>query len=317
MAGSVVVRVHAPAKINLLLRVLDRRPDGFHELRTLFQSIALHDTLTVRTVRGPFQLSCTDPACPTDRTNLVWRAAERVWNAAGRAGAPANVALRLTKRVPMQAGLGGGSSDAAAALRVLGARWGVGIARLRRIAESLGSDVPYFFEGGTVLGTGRGERLTALDDLPPFWVTLVIPDFGVSTADAYGWLDRERLLLQGAGPHPRAAPRSRRGARVYPEQGVRAALTALDRESGSVNDLEGPVIGRHPEIGRIVRALTRAGAASAGMSGSGSAVFGLFHQRAAAERAARAHGTPRRRTLVTRTLARAPYQRMGAVSPAS
>ena len=299
MAGKPAVRAHAPAKINLLLRVLERRADGFHDLRTLFQSIALHDTLTVRAIRGPFHLACTDPACPTDRTNLVWRAAERAWNAAGRKGAPRNVAIRLTKRIPMQAGLGGGSSDAAAALRVLGARWRVKTSTLRRIAASLGSDVPYFFEGGTVLAGGRGEVLQPIADLPAFWVVLVLPPFGVRTAEAYGWLDQDRLLLQRAGPHPRAVTRARRGARVFQGQDVVES-----------NDLEATVAKRHPEIRWIVRGLTRAGATYAGMSGSGSAVFGLFGQRAAAERAARALAKGTARTIVTRTLGRAPYQRM-------
>ena len=143
MAGRSVL-VRAPAKINLLLRVLERRADGFQRAADALSVHRLHDTLTVRSVRGPFQLECTDAACPADRTNLVWRAAERVWTAAGRTGAPRNVAIRLTKRIPMQAGLGGGSSDAAAALRVLGARWRVKTSTLRRIAASLGSDVPYF-----------------------------------------------------------------------------------------------------------------------------------------------------------------------------
>jgi 4-diphosphocytidyl-2-C-methyl-D-erythritol kinase len=277
-AGRALSR--APAKINLLLRVLERRADGFHELRTLLQSIALHDTLTVRAVRGPFRLESTDAACPSDRTNLVWRAAARVWTAAGRKGAPRNIAIRLTKRIPMQAGLGGGSSDAAAALRMLGARWRVKTSRLRQIAASLGSDLPYFFEGGAVLAVGRGEVLSPVADLPAFWVTLAIPNFGVSTADAYRWLDEDRR---------------------------RPVLdTPLDKD----NDLELPVIKRHPEIGRLIRALGRAGAIHAAMSGSGSAVFGLFRQRGAAEQAARVLAKGTTRTIVTRTLGRARYQRL-------
>src|SRR5262245_49718815 len=100
------MRVRAFAKINLSLRVLGRRADGYHELRTIFQSIALHDTLTIRRVRGPFALTCDDPECPADRTNLVWRAAERVWRAAGRRGPLRGLTIRIDKRIPMQAGLG-------------------------------------------------------------------------------------------------------------------------------------------------------------------------------------------------------------------
>ena len=147
---SCAVRVSAYAKINLSLRVLGVRPDGYHELRTIFQSIALHDTLTARVRRGPLALQCDDPACPADETNLVWRAAERAWAAAGRRGIMSGVEVRLTKRIPLRAGLGGGSSDAAAALRVFGSLWRLKEPALREIAATLGADVPYFLEGGTV-----------------------------------------------------------------------------------------------------------------------------------------------------------------------
>src|SRR5918911_2847889 len=103
-------RVPALAKINLSLRVLGRRSDGYHKLRTIFQSIALHDTLTIRRERGPFRLECADPECPSDRTNLIWRAADAVWKASGRSGAPRDVVVALVKRIPVAAGLGGGSS---------------------------------------------------------------------------------------------------------------------------------------------------------------------------------------------------------------
>src|SRR5262245_955095 len=125
------MRARAFAKINLSLRVLGRLPDGYHDLRTTFQSIALHDTLTIRRARGPFRLTCSDPACPPDRTNLVWRAAARMWKAAGQRGAPRGVAIHVEKRIPMQAGLGGGSSDAAAVIRALGRIWRVDRARQR------------------------------------------------------------------------------------------------------------------------------------------------------------------------------------------
>src|SRR5262249_7245357 len=105
------------AKINLSLQVLGTRRDGYHELRTIFQSIALHDTLTIRRASGPFRVACDDPACPSDRTNLVWRAADATWKAAGRRGAPHGLIVDIVKRVPVQAGLGGGSSDGAAAIR--------------------------------------------------------------------------------------------------------------------------------------------------------------------------------------------------------
>src|SRR5205807_2506339 len=133
------IRVRAYAKINLSLRIVSARPDGYHELRTEFQSIALQDTLTVRATPGALRIACTDPRCPTDGSNLVARAAARVWTAAGRRGDPRDVHVRLVKRIPMQAGLGGGSSDGAAALRAFAALWRVPLTpdRLRRIAREL------------------------------------------------------------------------------------------------------------------------------------------------------------------------------------
>jgi 4-diphosphocytidyl-2-C-methyl-D-erythritol kinase len=292
-----LVRVNAFAKINLALQVLGARRDGYHELRTTFQTVALHDTLIFSAVRGPFEMVCDDPACPVDCSNLVWRAAERLWRAAGRRGAPAGVRVRLAKRIPLQAGLGGGSSDAAAALRALARLWRVtlGPDRLRRIASRLGADVPFFLEGGTVLGLKRGDLLRPLADGPASWVVLVLPNFGVSAKDAYGWWDG---WWDAAG-----RPALRSDAPPAPEIGRRAGRIALRG-----NDLEGPVAARHPDISRVVAALRRSGARHAAMSGSGSAIFGLFDDKRAAETAARLLGRPPRRALVTRTLGRTRYR---------
>ena len=288
---SCAVRVSAYAKINLSLRVLGVRPDGYHELRTIFQSIALHDTLTVRVRRGPFALQCDDPDCPADETNLVWRAAEHAWAASGRRGALRDVEIQLAKRIPLQAGLGGGSSDAAAALRLFGSIWRVKDALLREIAATLGADVPYFLEGGTVLGLDRGDLLFPLADYPPAWVTLAVPSFGVSTKDAYAWWD------DLGGPN-----------RVRP-----AHAGPPLRGPAFENDLQGPVAAHHPEIAQIVSALRKAGAFHAALSGSGSAVFGLFSRRPAAERAARAVDKKGGRALLTRTVNRAAYQRLAGI----
>lgn len=261
------MRVQAFAKINRSLRVLGRRSDGYHELRTIFQSIALHDTLTIRASRGPLRLTCDDPACPTDERNLIWQATSRMWAAAGRRGAPRDLAIDLIKRIPMQAGLGGGSSDAASTLRALAKRWRVNDGKVRAAAIALGADVPYFLEGGTVLGLERGDLLFPLIDPPVASVVLVLPDFGVSTKEAFGWCDAD-----------------------------------------GATDLEGPVVARHPEIGRIISALRGAGAAEAAMSGSGSAVFGLFSSPTAALRAAKRLASATRCTLVSKTLNRQRYQ---------
>jgi len=285
-----VARVRAFAKINRSLEILGVRPDGFHELRTVFQSIALHDTLTFRADRGPFRLTCDTPECPTDGTNLIWRAAEQVWMAAGRRGGPRDLSIHLAKRIPMQAGLGGGSSDCAAALRALGRLWRVDSDRIRAIGSSLGADVPYFFEGGTVLGLERGDLLFPLVDAPRAWVVLAIPSIGVSTKDAFAWWDRD-----GARPFQRRV----RGPK-------RPALQAI-------NDLQPVVAKRHPEIARLVHALARAGAGQAAMTGAGSAVFGLFSNHADAQQAFVRVSGRGRRALVTRTVDRAACQALAAM----
>ena len=320
MAGKKLLRVHAPAKINLSLRVLGTTPDGYHELRTVFQAIALRDTLTFEERSGPFALTCDDPACPADETNLVWRAAEAIARAAGGVGAPRDIAIHLTKRIPMRAGLGGGSSDAAAVLRGFVQLWGVRIPRerMRAIAAPLGADVSFFLDGGAALGLGKGDLLFPLADQAAAWVTVAVPDFGVSTKDAYGWFDAERVRLKPDTTDTRI------GA-VRLQAGLSPVVSAFRRtvpvvsgfgrtlpEAG--NDLQAAVARQHPEISQMVDALRSAGAAYAAMSGSGSAVFGLFGSQKAAARAARALASRRgRHALVTKFLNRAQYQRLAGL----
>ena len=310
------MRVRAFAKINLSLRVLGARADGYHELRTIFQSIALHDTLTIRAARGPFRLTCDDAQCPTDDTNLIWRAAERLWRAAGRRGAARDIAVDIEKRIPLKGGLGGGSSDAAATLRALGRLWGVDEREVRAAATELGADVPYFFEGGTVLGLERGDLLFPLTDWPAAWVVLVIPEFGVSTKDAFEWWDAgassfDPSTLSGSSRAESRDDKLRMSdRRVRPVKGDPLVLSLSKDEL--VNDLEAPVAGRHPGIARAVGALKKAGASHAAMSGSGSAVFGLFLRRTDAARAAGALASRARRTIVTRTLNRSKCQALAA-----
>jgi 4-diphosphocytidyl-2-C-methyl-D-erythritol kinase len=280
------------AKINLDLRVVGVRSDGYHELKTTFQSIALADALTFTYTSGPFRIACDDPDCPIDARNLVWRAAELLWKESRRRGAPRNAVVTIAKRIPMQGGLGGGSSDAAAALLALASLWRIRLrrARLRRLAAKLGADVPYFLEGGTARGKARGDRLSRLADGPRAWVILVVPRFGVSTREAFGWWDRE------SGQ----AGQARRVRRKGQDRGI--------------NDLESVVARRHPVISRLVATLEREGAFQASLSGSGSAVFGLFRRRAHAERAARRlrRASPRRVVLLTRTLSRQECHKLAA-----
>lgn len=283
------VRVHAFAKINLTLRVLGIRSDGYHELRTAFQSLAVHDTLTCTTIDGPFTIECQAEGVPCDASNLIWRAAESLWRSGTGKGPLRGVRVRLDKRIPMQAGLGGGSSDAAAALRALAVLWRLRPAPrdLHRMARDLGADVPYFLLGGTALGVDRGDLLFPLEDQPRWWVVLVLPDFGVSTKEAYGWWDAD---------HAAAATVETPGA-------LERGLPAGDWR----NDLEAPVVRRRPAIGRMTDALRRLGAAYSAMSGSGSAVFGLFESERTAARAARAMADGRSQVVMTRSLRRRPF----------
>ena len=285
------ITVRAFAKINLDLQVLGLRPDGYHELRTTFQSIALSDTITFTKTRGPFRIECDDPAFPSDRTNLIWKAAERVLRLARRRDAPSGVTVQVEKNIPMQSGLGGGSSNAAATLRALSALWRVPVsdAELHHAAARLGADVPYFLEGGTALGFHRGDLLFPLDDIAPAWVVVVVPEFGISTKEAFGWWDAANTRREGRESQDRQDGRRTRRR--------------------NTNDLEAVVAKHHPAITKLVRALIKAGALHASLSGSGSAVFGMFRRRSDAQSVARTLAGPR--TFVTPTLTRAACRRLG------
>jgi 4-diphosphocytidyl-2-C-methyl-D-erythritol kinase len=287
----VVARAHA--KVNLDLRVLGTRPDGYHELRTVFQTIDLHDTVSCVERPGPFALKCRTPTVPLDETNLAWKAGAALWKALGRAGDPRDTVVTIDKMVPVEAGLGGGSADAAAALFALARLWGgAPLSLLREVAAGLGADVPFFLSGGTALGLGRGEEIYPLVDLPPHHVVIVRPPFGVSTAEAYAWYDEDRA----------AGLREPRELQILP-------VPWPSRAAQMINDLEGPVVRRHPEIGTLRTALRESGAAAAAMSGSGSAVFGLFRSRTMAARAVRPLSRGGARALLTRTLTRAEHER--------
>ena len=223
----------------------------------------------------------------------MWRAAEQMWKAARRRGAPRGVTVRIAKRIPMEAGLGGGSSDAAAALRALAALWRVKLtrARLHRMAAAIGADVPYFLEGGTALGLDRGDRLSPLADMPRAWVVLVVA----------------RLRRQ----HQRSVRLVGRTGQARRE-GREGQAGRQARAGQASNDLQAVVAKRHPIINRLVAALKRGGASHASLSGSGSAVFGLFTRKFEAERAARTLAGRRRKVFVTRTLGRAEGRRLAA-----
>ncbi len=232
----------ALAKINWALRVIGKRADGFHDIETIFQTISLHDDLTIEPSER-LTLTCSDPTLPTDDTNLVMRAAKAI-------GVTAR--MHLEKRIPAGGGLGGGSSDAAAVL----------IAFDRKdpaIAISLGSDVPFFLQGGTVYATGRGEILTPLPRVAPVPLLLLVPKERILTAQAYGMLRRFSAPL---------------GIERYRSM---IADDLLDYATELLNDFEEAIFAKLPYLQALKTRLYEMGAAWAGMSGSGSTIVGAFH----------------------------------------
>jgi 4-diphosphocytidyl-2-C-methyl-D-erythritol kinase len=287
------VRLPAFAKINLCLHVMGKRPDGYHELRTIFQAISLHDTVAISIDpggSGQLSLSCNDVALPLGPDNLVWRAIEAIGPDIGFRG---SISMRLEKRIPVARGLGGGSSDAAATLigmmRLTKSQ--VPLPRLMEIAASLGADVPFFLFGGRALAVSRGDEIYPLPNVPKRTILVVSPrDIGVSTKDAYQWISAE--LTKTARP-----------SKIW-------GFCALcwSRQGGSLsNDFEGPVFSRYPRLGEIRDALLERGAADAALAGSGSAVFGVFRNPAQARRTARAF--PEDSVFVVETLSREDYGR--------
>jgi 4-diphosphocytidyl-2-C-methyl-D-erythritol kinase len=284
-----MMTVRASAKINLDLCVRGRREDGYHDVHTVLQALQLHDTIRLEAARGPFRLEGDARAMPLDSSNLVWRAADALWRAAGREGPARDARVRVVKRIPSQAGLGGGSSDAAATLVGLDALWRLRlpIDRLAAAGATLGADVPFFLYGGTALGQGIGERVFPLVDLPKRYVVIAQPAVGVSTADAYRWLADARA----GGGRPRLP------------------ASWGDLPDGGANDFEEVVERRHPEIAAARRLFEGAGAETARLCGSGSAVFGLFSALRPARRAARALDSAGYRVTLTSTRARTAAER--------
>lgn len=262
------LELRAPAKLNLGLQVLRRREDDYHDIRSVFVPIAWYDHLEIAEAEG-LSLACPNADLPEGPDNLCWRAAEVLADRMGRAP---NVSIRLHKRIPHGAGLGGGSSDAAAVLRGCARLWegDISTPELRVLAAEIGSDVPFFLDPRPVLATGRGERLRPIETrLQDAWKwVVVVPGERVSSAEAYGWV------------------RPRAGDRSDPAEIVRRVRPGRWKDL-LVNDFEDPVSARIPVIGEIRRRIERIGGEFAGMTGSGSAVFGLFTEAGAAERAAR------------------------------
>jgi 4-diphosphocytidyl-2-C-methyl-D-erythritol kinase len=356
----VTVTIPSFAKINFGLRIGALRPDGLHELRTVYQTIALQDVVRVSVGRGSgFEIECDDPRVPRDSTNTCWKIVERAMQALKARG---RTIIEIEKRLPVQGGLGGASGNAVAALlgveRALKKRLS-GPEKLR-IAAEVGSDLPLFLIGGTVLGVGRGEEVYPLPDLPAMSCVIAMPEVAVSTPKAFADWDRltasrtsekqvprlgnhsrandsaslgmtssrgkgkpesskltiaahsDRMLEFGreisawlnaglAGEGPRRSGVSARG-------GGRAENPLLDLvRTGIENDFEKVVFPQYPELREVKRVLERSGAKYASLSGSGSAIYGLFDSQAKAQAAAGKLEKIGTRAVVTSTLTRRQY----------
>ncbi|HTL70451.1 MAG TPA: 4-(cytidine 5'-diphospho)-2-C-methyl-D-erythritol kinase [Candidatus Eisenbacteria bacterium] len=267
------MKLRSPAKVNLYLRIVRKRPDGFHEIETVFERIALFDDVTIRPARSGTRVSCSDPEVPSGPGNLAWKAAELLRS---RFGVKAGVRIHIRKRIPSAAGLGGGSSDAASVLVGLNRLWRLRLSRKRlaALAAGLGSDVPFFvWDAPLAVGRGRGERLRILPAPGRrLWHCLVKPPFGISTKEAYGaW----------------------RASLTPPGGDVKMLLHSIHKGSPQAlapllfNSLEASLNKRVRSITKIKTELLRAGALGCLLSGSGSTVFGVCSSKAVAFKAAR------------------------------
>lgn len=248
------------AKINLFLRVLGRRDDGYHELCTVFQTVSLHDNLTF-TEAGDVFLTCDDPKIPTGEENLIVKAARLL---RGKAGITKGASIHLEKRIPAPGGLGGGSSNAAVTLLGLAKLWNIPISRedLVMLGRQLGADVPFFFDGGTAVGTGRGDGIEPLADIENRPILIVTPDVDVSTREAFAGLEFAALT--------KGASKSILGDCRFDAESLNLQHSVL------INDFEISVFRNHPEIGRVKERLIELGAVQALMSGSGASIFAIF-----------------------------------------
>ncbi|MFQ5789350.1 MAG: 4-(cytidine 5'-diphospho)-2-C-methyl-D-erythritol kinase [Acidobacteriota bacterium] len=284
------MRARAYAKVNLGLEVLFRRKDGYHELRTILQTVDLYDRLEFQVTAEGVELVTSDPKLPTGLDNLVVKATRML---ARETGSSQGIHIVLEKHIPVGRGLGGGSADAAMTLLALNELWGAGLAPrdLHRLAAQVGVDVPFFLCGGTALGVGRGEEVYPLARQFKAPIVLILPEFAIDTAEAY-----QNLILTNRDSAPKLQ---------Y------FALPCRAREEELLdlaNDLETAAGEHSPSIHGYKQTLIELGATGALMSGSGSAVFGIFHDAAVALSAARSLASGGVPAIATRTITQEEYR---------
>lgn len=270
LGGYILITVEGYAKINLTLDILGKRPDGYHEVSMVMQSVSLHDTVKLTKIPKGIELTLNVPELEADERNLAWRAAALLLRERQVEG---GVRIELVKRIPVAAGLAGGSADAAAVLRGVNELYGLGLTlpELCSYGAKLGSDIPFCIMGGTMLATGRGEVLKDLESVPEFWVVLAKPKISVSTAWAYQNYDE-----QGTEAHPDNAAICEK-IKAQDRKGIASLLC---------NVLESVTIKQYPVIAQYKGWMLEKGALASMMSGSGPTVFGLFADEKAASEAA-------------------------------
>ncbi|MBI2119393.1 MAG: 4-(cytidine 5'-diphospho)-2-C-methyl-D-erythritol kinase [Elusimicrobia bacterium] len=282
------MRLLAPAKINLYLQILKKRKDGYHSLETIFQTISLYDELELKETKQKvprFSLKVIQNGsqktqnCPPDQKNLVWKAAEHFFK---EFNLNKSCAIILKKKIPIEAGLGGGSSDAAATLKGLAQLFLKSSyssskvqSKLLSCASRLGADVPFFLKGGCALGKGIGEKISAITPAPKFWCVIVKPEIGCSTKEAYAWWDETR---------------QKKGLKLTENSNINIMLNSLIKQKGRKtwsltikNSFEDIVLSKIPELKKCKREILSQGAESACLSGSGSAFFGIVSSKKVGE----------------------------------
>ena len=315
-----MVKVRSFAKINLGLSIGPLRPDGFHQLCTAYQTVGIHDLITVAVKRGSgIEIECNDPRVPRDATNTCYRIAQGLMSALHAQG---KVLIAIDKRLPVQGGLGGASSNAAATLLALERELGRQVPGPEkfRICAEVGSDLPLFLIGGTILGAGRGEQVFPLPDLPSTACVLIAPEIGVSTPQAFRDWDQaageDKLTLSAYSDKINEFGRRLSSwlsgfaqTSGVPAKGRgRAETPLLDLvRTGIENDFEKVVFPKYPELREIKSVLGKAGAFYGSLSGSGSTLYGLFRSTRQAEKAAGSLQKQGIRAHATTTLARQQY----------